>query len=114
MATKNYLKLAKSNRVYSYFYYVDIWDRMGDRIFDNHDLKVKLTDDIDDGVADYQLVEVRVSKKDEKELISAFSDFSNRMLLTGHVDYDEYCEEIVPFFEEDEEKVKKERFGRLL
>lgn len=114
MATKNYLKLAKSNRVYSYFYYVDIWDRMGDRIFDNHDLKVKLTDDIDDGVADYQLVEVRVSKKDEEELISAFSDFSNKMLLTGHVDYDEYCEGIVPFFEEDEEKVKKERFGRLL
>ena len=104
MATKNYLKLNKSNRVYSYFYYVDIWNRMGDRIFDSHGLTVKITDDKGLGAEEeeYQLAEVRVRRKDEEELIKAFSEFSNKMLLTGHTDYEDYSEGIIQFFEEDE------------
>lgn len=108
MATKNYLKLNKSNAWYSYFYYLDVWDRMGDRIFESHGLKVKITDDKGLGAeeAEYQLAEVRVRRKDEEELIKAFAEFSNKMLLTGHTDYDEYGEGIITFFEEDEKKGK--------
>ncbi|MBR1748798.1 MAG: hypothetical protein IJ743_03275 [Bacilli bacterium] len=100
---KNYLKLKKSNALYSYFYYLDIWDRMGDRIFATHGLNVKITDDNGLGAEEeeYQLAEVRVRRKDEEELIKAFSEFSNKMLLTGHTDYDEYSEGIIQFFEED-------------
>ena len=104
MEVNNYIKCRKSSAIYSYYMYVDTWERKGDRIFDDYNLKLKLTDDIDDGIDIYQLVDVRVRKKDEEKFLEALSKLPNRMLLTGFPDYNDYCSGIVPFFEELELK----------
>ena len=59
MEVKNYIKCRKSSAIYSYYMYVDTWERKGDRIFDDYNLKLKgalrhiafATDDVD-GIVD--------------------------------------------------------------
>ena len=102
MAEKNYIKLPIKSLFYYKYTYVDARkNRIGDRIFEKHKIDVKVWVEQDDGEHnEYQMANCKVRKKDEEELLKAFAEFKDTMLLLGHTDYEEYCSGIIPFYEE--------------
>ncbi len=73
------------------FAYIDKIPYRADRIFLNHNLKVKFEQEFANPKSDYLFVTISIRPKDEKIFLDCMDELKNKMLILGDSDYEEEC-----------------------
>ena len=92
MSGKNYWRLQKFSIFFSFYAYIDSTDYLADQLFIKHKVRVDFGNEYGKKGTDYLIIFCKVRKTKEKEFINALSELENKMLLTGHQDYVDFCE----------------------
>ncbi len=92
MSGKNYWRLQKFSIFFSFYAFIDSTDYLADQLFIKHKVKVDFGKEYGQKGTDYLVIFCKVRKAKEKEFINALGELENKMLLTGHQDYSDFCE----------------------
>lgn len=85
------------------FYYVDTPDHKADNFIEKRGIRVKyLYDEKRDGDS-YYICSCRIPKKQLEDFLAAMHELQNLMLICGHSDYEEFCNEVRNMFMEGED-----------
>lgn len=74
------------------FVYVDTPAYLADRIFINHEIRVKFDKDFGKDSCPYIYVFCRVWKRDRTVFLKAMADLERKALLAGRADYSDFCQ----------------------
>lgn len=88
---KNYWKIISFSLLYDYFAYIDTKDYLADQLFIRHKVRVWFGKQFEKKGSPFILVLCKVRKKDVDRFLDALSEMENKMLLSGHRDYPEFC-----------------------
>lgn len=94
MDGKNYMEIDKFSFKYCYFCFVDTNEYLADKIFIRHKINVKFGDEYGREGSDYVIVFCKVKKKDQEEFREAMKELEKKMLLLGHTDYMDFCNQL--------------------
>ena len=90
----HYQKLRRFSLFNIYFAFFDTGDYLADNLFIKHHVRVYFGDEYihPDGV--YRAILCHVRRGDEEKFRAAIEEFPNTMLLCGHLDYLEFCNDM--------------------
>ncbi len=98
----NYITLDKEiSLFYKNYAYIDHDSYLADDIFISKKIKVKFKGDFKWDDSNYRVVLCKVKKKDSKRFEKALEELEDKMLLTGHVDYEEACKKFSSMISND-------------
>ena len=80
---------------FRYFAYFDTDNNVAHPLFAKHKVRVRLCREFCKRGSDYKLVFCKVRRKDVHGFLNAINEMSNKMLIMGHVDYDNFCQSII-------------------
>ena len=89
--TCNYIELDCKAPWRMGFVHVDTSAHLADRIFINHEIRVKFDRDFVRDSCPYIYVFCRIRKRDRAVFLEAMADLERKVLLTGHMDYRDFC-----------------------
>lgn len=89
----NYWKLDDFSIRYCYYAYIDTHENLADQLFIKHKVRVYFEKEYQRNDTDYKIIFCKVKKKDKPEFLSALSELADKMLLLGHTDYTQFCED---------------------
>jgi len=85
------------------FFYIDTPDHKADNLIEKRGIRVKyLHDEVRDGDP-YYVCACRIPKKQLEDFLEAMYELQKLMLICGHNDYEEFCNEARNIFLEGEE-----------
>ena len=91
----NFIRCSNFSLFSRIYIYVDTKDYLADLLLAKRNVRVRF-EKREYGMlgSPYILVTCHVKKKDEEEFLKAMEELKNRMLLTGHKDYEEFCKDL--------------------
>ena len=102
MRTKNYIKIIRHNLLYAEFMFLDTEEYLADQIFINNGLPVHFyKEEFVNPNCDYRFIRCRIRKKYKDVFYKCMEELVNKMLLTGHSDYVDFCNTLIAFLEEN-------------
>ena len=91
---KNYYTLEKFSLRYDYYCFVDTEKYLADALFIRHGVRVNFQQEYQKAGTNYLIIFCKVRKKEKEEFLAALEELKNKMILLGHVDYQEFCEKL--------------------
>ena len=93
---RNFIKLTGGFWPFcNHYMIVDVPEHYADQIFIRHGLPVKFGEEYykkpDTG---YVMVMLKVRKNREKDFLSSMEELKRKMILLGHTDYEEFCDNL--------------------
>ncbi len=107
MGQKNYITLTRFPFRFRHYAYFDAPDNLADSLFYRHKVRVYFGDEYGKDGTEYKIIFCKIKKKDEDKFLAALGELSNKMILFGHSDYDEFCQETMAMFEKEHEQEDK-------
>ena len=89
---KNYITLEQHSRLYESYAFVDVPEYFADQLFIQHQVTVRFEREFKHPRHPYVVIFCKVRKKDRESFIAALRDLPNKMILFGHVDYEQFCD----------------------
>ena len=109
MGQKNYITLTRFPLRFRHYAYFDAPDNLADSLFYRHKVRVYFGDEYGKDGTEYKIIFCKIKKKDEDKFLAALGELSNKMVLFGHQDYDEFCQEAMAMFKNIEEREKQNK-----
>ena len=79
------------------YIFVDLPEHLSYGIFAKKGIKFKKLRELCHPNTEYHLIACRLSKKQGELFVQCMEELINKMILTGHADYEESCEKIFNF-----------------
>ena len=80
------------NGLFSLHYaYIDSHNYLADSLFNKRDIPVKFGDEMVRQGDKYRIIFCKVKKKYKEQFEKAMQELTNKMLLCGYTDYEEFC-----------------------
>ena len=98
---KNFLKLGGLSILSCQYMYVDHEDYLADALFAQNQVPVRFGHEFKRNGSPYCIITCRVWKKDIAGFERTMESLYNKMLLLGHSDYAEFCEELMGMIEKE-------------
>ena len=98
---KNFLKLGGLSILSCQYMYVDHEDYLADALFAQNQVPVRFGHEFKRNGSPYCIITCRVWKKDVAGFGRTMESLYNKMLLLGHSDYAEFCEELMGMIEKE-------------
>ena len=86
--------LEKFSLLYDYYAYFDTKDYLADNLFIKHKVRVGFKQEYAHADTEYIVILCKCRKRDSAEFCAALEELPNKMLICGHRDYTEFCEDI--------------------
>ncbi len=109
MGQKNYISLTRFPLRFRHYAYFDVPDNLADSLFYRHKVRVCFGDEYGKNGTEYKIIFCKIRKKDEDKFLAALGELSNKMILFGHQDYDDFCKEAMTMFEKEKEDGQKNK-----
>ncbi len=90
----NYWPIRKFSLLYSYYAIIDTTDYLADQLFVNHKVRVWFGQEYTCPEGTYCVIFCKCRKGDAGAFEAAMNELSRKMLLCGHPDYIQFCEEL--------------------
>ena len=90
---KNFIRL-KSRKQYAEYAYFDLPEYKADHIFIKNKLPIKIHRELGRAGYDYFIILCRVKREQAELFEKCMEELRNAMLVCGHRDYDDFCEEM--------------------
>lgn len=84
------------------FIFVDTSDYLADQLFIDEEVKVRFGGEYVKEGCDYINILASCSKKDFPKVEKALGRMNDKMLICGHTDYEEFCNDIISKLESKE------------
>ena len=95
MDYKNYIEIRKISLLYYQYYFVDTGEYLADGIFYQNRITVRYgAEFVREGIR-YRFIFCKIRKKDRSIFFKSMEELKKKMLLTGHGDYEYFCERII-------------------
>lgn len=94
MVGKNFWKLKKFSLLHHYYAYVDTRDYLADQIFIKNKFPVRFGEEYFSPKTNYYIIFCRIKKSDTEKFITSMKELESKMLIMGHKDYCEVCENL--------------------
>ncbi len=94
MDCRNYIPMEKLSFRFRYFCFIDTKEYLADALFIKHKVRVCFEQEAEKAGTDYIFVFCKVRKRDVDRFLNALGDLKTKMLLLGHPDYLNYCENV--------------------
>ena len=95
---KNYIQL-KTLKFYEEFAYFDLKDGLADEVFIKHSLNVKHINQLGRFGYDFHIFICRILRKDIEVFKTCMQELHNEMIICGHSNYDDFCNEMCTMIE---------------
>lgn len=109
MGQKNFISLTRFPLIYRHYAFVDVDDHLADSLFIRHKVRVWFGKEYANPEKEYQIIFCKIRKQDEDRFVAALGELSNKMILFGHPDYDEFCQKALDIWESRDPDKKKKR-----
>ena len=93
--TKNYIMFRQFSLLWTHFAFIDVPAYLADQLFIKHKVTVHFGEELHHPEANYMIIFCKVRKKDTGRFLAALEELPSKMLICGHLDYEEYCNDIV-------------------
>lgn len=90
----HYERLAKLSLRFAYFAYLDVPEYLADGLFIRHEVRVHFSSEFSRPGEQYRMITCKVRKRDLPRFLEALEELPNKMLLCGHSDYIDYCNQL--------------------
>lgn len=90
----NYWELKKFSLRKKYFAFVDTGGYLADQLFVKHKVRVDYGQEYAMPDCPYRVIMCRIAKKEAPGFVQALIELENKMILFGHEDYPEFCEDL--------------------
>lgn len=90
----NFYQLDHLSLFYDMYMYADTADHLAEQVFIQRKLRIRFKGDYQKEGEKYRLVLCKAPKKRHDDFLACMKDLNRKMLLLGHVDYDDFCEQI--------------------
>ena len=105
--TRNHIALKQFSLLWNHYAFIDVPAYLADQLFIQHKVTVHFGKEMGRKDSEYRIIFCKVRKKDSERFLGALEELPQKMLICGHLDYEEYCDE---FFRKYENYVaRKER-----
>lgn len=102
MSIKNFFGIKKFSPLFAEFMYFDTDEYLADSIFIKNNLRVHFyKGEFVSPDSKYIIIRCRIFIKNIDVFIKSMEELANKMLLTGHTDYVDFCNGIVGLLEEN-------------
>ena len=96
---KNYIAFRQFSLLWNHYAFIDVPAYLADQLFIKHKVTVHFGDEAHHRDWEYVIIFCKVRKKDADRFLAALAELPNKMLICGHPDYEEYCNEFIRKFE---------------
>lgn len=93
--TKNYNAFRQFSLLWAHFAFIDVPAYLADQLFIKHQVTVHFGEELHHPEANYIIIFCKVRKKDTDRFLAALEELPDKMLICGHLDYEEYCNDII-------------------
>ena len=93
--TKNYNAFRQFSLLWAHFAFIDVPAYLADQLFIKHQVTVHFGEEHHHPEANYIIIFCKVRKKDTDRFLAALEELPDKMLICGHLDYEEYCNDII-------------------
>lgn len=90
----NYWELKKFSLRKRYFAFVDTGGYLADQLLVKYKVRVDYGQEYAMPDCPYRVIMCSVAKKDVSGFVQALNELENKMILFGHADYPEFCEDL--------------------
>ena len=114
MGQTNYISLTRFPLIFHHYAFVDVDDHLADSLFIRHKVRVWFGKEYANPEKEYQIIFCKIRKQDEDRFLAALGELSNKMILFGHHDYDEFCQKALEIWEnrdKNKKQSKKQKSG---
>ena len=91
----NYIEIRKMSLLYYHYCFVDTNEYLADGIFYKNRITVRFGAEFVREGASYRFIFCKIYKKDRNIFLQSMEELKKKMLLTGHGDYEYFCERII-------------------
>ena len=95
MEYQNYIKIRKLSLRFRSYFFVDTGEYLADGLFIKNKITVHFGEEFAKENLPYRFVCCKIRKKDEKLFLKSMEELKKKMLLTGYMDYPEFCSSII-------------------
>ena len=88
----NGIRLKKFSLFFDYYAYIDTPDYLADSLFIKHKVSVCCMQEYCHPATEYIVILCKCLKKDSERFCTALEELSNKMLICGHPDYIDFCQ----------------------
>lgn len=99
---KNYICFGGRFRVK--YAFIDTHDYLADSLFCKHNVSVRFKDEYAKDGEDYRVIFCSVKRKDDENFRKALLELQNKMLICGRLGYEDYCNKMMEWMKQYEEK----------
>jgi len=99
---KNYICFGGRFRVK--YAYIDTHNYLAVSLFYKHKVSVRFKDEYAKDGENYRVIFCSIKQKDKENFEKALLELQNKMLICGQLDYENYCNEIMEWMKQYEEK----------
>lgn len=92
--TRNHIAFRQFSFLWNYYAFIDVPANLADQLFIRHRVTVRFGKAMGRRDSEYKIVFCKVRKKDSERFLAALEELPRKMLICGHLDYEEYCDEI--------------------
>lgn len=92
--TRNYIAFRQFSLLWAHFAFIDVPAYLADQLFIKHKVTVHFGEEAHRNDTEYVIIFCKVRKKDTDRFLAALEELPRKMLICGHLDYEEYCDEI--------------------
>ena len=82
-------------KFYLYYAYIDTYDYLCDPIFNKREVLVKFGNEYRRKDEKYTIIFCKIRKKYKEQFEKSMEELTNKMLILGHTDYEEYCNMVI-------------------
>ena len=93
--TRNYIAFRQFSLLWAHFAFIDVPAYLADQLFIKHKVTVHFGEELHHPEANYMIIFCKVRKKDTDRFLAALEELPDKMLICGHLDYEEYCNDII-------------------
>ena len=94
MDYKNYIEIRKISLLYYHYCFIDTSEYLADGIFYKNRIKVRFGAEFVREGTSYRFIFCKIHKKDRNIFLQSMEELKKKMLLTGNIDYERFCEKI--------------------
>lgn len=94
MDYKNHIEIRKISLLYCQYCFVDTGEYLADGIFYKNRITVRFGAEFVREGTSYRFIFCKIRKKDRSIFLQSMEELKKKMLLTGNVDYERFCEKI--------------------
>lgn len=91
---ENFWKIKELSIITVPYAYIDHSSYLADKLFAERKIRMKYKKEYKRDGSQYRIIMCRVLKKDTGKFEEALEKLKNKMLLLGHTDYEDVCQEV--------------------